>query len=154
MGGILNSWSSAGTQIRPTAGLLGSRKRESAVNVFAQGFEMTGTPSFVSSPSSPCYAMSGFGRGDSEVTLKHLREYLLNNNLGIQEDLKEFLAELFDILENNPADKWVAHLRQFLEDWEATAELCLDEDAIAELHEAGESIRRGETIRWIPPTDM
>ncbi|NSW83099.1 MAG: hypothetical protein HPY90_07460 [Syntrophothermus sp.] len=88
------------------------------------------------------------------MTLKHLREYFLNNNLGTEEDLKEFLAELFDILEGYPADEWVAHLRQFLEDWEATAELCLDKDALAELHEARESILRGETIRWIPPTDM
>ena len=93
-------------------------------------------------------------RRDNNMSLEHLRKYFRTNDLEVKRDIEEFLEELFIILEVIPKDQLASPLKQFLEDWEATAEVCLDPVAVAELQEARESKLRGETIRWIPPADL
>jgi hypothetical protein len=92
-------------------------------------------------------------RGEGPMDVKNLRKYF-KSKATPPEYLIEFIGELLDIVEKCPDYEWSLRVKDLLNDWEATAEISLDEKLINDLEEAEESIRRGESIEWVPPIDL
>ena len=61
---------------------------------------------------------------------------------------REFLEELLGSIEDASSDGDWSQVQEIIESWGETAEILSDDQLMAEIKEAEEEIRRGETISW------
>jgi len=61
---------------------------------------------------------------------------------------REFLKELLGPIEDASSDGDWSQVQEIIESWEETAEILSDDQLMAEIKEAEEEIKRGETISW------
>ncbi len=61
---------------------------------------------------------------------------------------RDFLEELLGSIEDASSDGDWSQVQEIIESWGETAEILSDDQLMAEIKEAEEEIRRGETISW------
>jgi coenzyme F420-reducing hydrogenase alpha subunit len=61
---------------------------------------------------------------------------------------EELLQELLESIESASSSGDWSQVQEIIESWEETADILSDERLMAEIKEAEEEIRRGETVSW------
>ena len=88
---------------------------------------------------------------ESDVpNLELIKKYLETET---KENLLSFVNSLLDTLKEIPFDLLPASLKDVLNEWTETAEICLDDKLMDRIKEAEEEFESGGGIKWEHPTN-